>query len=91
MEDEISKVVTGQGVAGEPATWQFEDDPYLFTNVEIGAQEFSWNEAYGGSQGVSIVTEVTCTAWLENVGLPEVAEIVRNEGNDGECEWYVIY
>jgi hypothetical protein len=40
MEDEISKVETGQGVAGSPATWQFEGDTYLFTNVEIGAQEF---------------------------------------------------
>jgi hypothetical protein len=40
---------------------------------------------------VSIVTEVACAAWLEKVGLPEVAEIVCNEGNDGKCEWYVIY
>jgi hypothetical protein len=58
IEDEISKVVTGKGVAGSPATWKFKGDTYLFTNVEIGAQEFPWKEAYAGPQGVSIVTEV---------------------------------
>jgi hypothetical protein len=67
-------------------TGKFEGDTYLFTNVEIGAQEFPWKEAYAGPQGVSIVTEVACAAWLEKVGLPEVAEIVCNEGNDGKCE-----
>lgn len=51
MEEEISKVVVGR-VGGSPAKWQFDDDSYFFTNVEISDPEFPWS-AYEVPGGVS--------------------------------------